>query len=364
MEEKMTFEELQQMLSICIDEVIRLKQENEQLWQQSKKMDKLVESLISNQKELTTNISHCLKSVVACKKYCDSETENIRYELQDIEITGKDYYKINFYDYETTIREIVENRKSLVRFGDGEFELMAGKMRYKFQHYDESLAERLKKIIGATDEGLLVAIADNYGSLDKYTKEAKRGIREYMTREVRMEHREHLDLGRTYHNAYISRPYVMFNDNHTEAPKLRFEQIRRIWNMRKVIFIEGVLTRLGVGNDLFDNAADIRRIEAPATNSFERYADILQAAIRHADKDVLFLVALGPTAEPLVYDLYKAGYQAVDIGHLDLEYEWFLNGSGGRSEVRTKYNNEWSGGDCVEDIDDENYRSQIIEKIY
>lgn len=123
------------------------------------------------------------------------------------------------------------------------------------------------------------------------------------------------------------------------------------------------MSRLGVGNDLFDNAAKIGRIEAPATNSFDRYADILKAALKYAEKDILYLVALGPSASLLVYDLYKAGYQAVDIGHVDLEYEWFQNGSGGRSEVKTKYNNEYSGGSRVEDIHDAIYESQILEKI-
>lgn len=364
MEEKMTFEELQKMLSVCIDEVIKLKQENELLWQKNKEMENLTEELISNQKVLIGNVSQCFANIETNRKFCNRAIDNVRYEWQDIKPGGDDYFKINFFDFQTTIREIVENKKSLVRFGDGEFALMAGRMRQKFQRYDERLAERLKEIIGVTDEGLLVAIADNYGSLEKYTEDARQGIRNYMSKNVRAEHKKYLDVERTYHNAYITRPYAMFDDNYTEAPKIRFEHLKRIWNMRRVIFIEGTLTRLGVGNDLFDNAADIRRIEAPATSSFDRYADILQAAIRHADEDVLFLVALGPTAEPLVYDLYLAGYQAVDIGHVDLEYEWYLNASGGRSEVKTKYNNEWSGGDCVEDIDDEEYWSQIIETIY
>lgn len=79
-------------------------------------------------------------------------------------------------------------------------------------------------------------------------------------------------------------------------------------------------------NDLFDNAASICRIEAPATSSFDRYDEILNAALNYAEKDTLFLVALGPTAEVLVYDLFKNGYQAVDIGHCGSEYEWYLNG--------------------------------------
>ena len=35
MEEKMAFDELQQMVSICLDEIIQLKQEKEQLQQKN-----------------------------------------------------------------------------------------------------------------------------------------------------------------------------------------------------------------------------------------------------------------------------------------------------------------------------------------
>ena len=39
-------------------------------------------------------------------------------------------------------------------------------------------------------------------------------------------------------------------------------------------------------------------------------------------KDRLMIVVLGPTATVLAYDLAKAGYQALDIGHLGKAYDW------------------------------------------
>lgn len=357
-------EELQQMLAVCIDEVVKLKQQNQQLQEKNTELERLTTGLLDNQKVLIANISQCFDNIETNRRFVNRAIDNVRYEWQDEKISEDDCYLAKFFDYETTIQEIVRNHKSLVRFGDADFALMAGEMRQKYQHYDPELAARLREVIRTDEEGLMVAIADNYGSLEKYNEDARQGIRSYMTKEVRTEHRQYLNLERTYHNAYITRPYALYADNHTDAPRKRFDQLKRIWDGRRVIFIEGALTRLGVGNDLFDNAVEIRRIEAPATSSFDRYADILDAALKHADKEVLFLIALGPAARPLVYDIYKAGYQAVDIGHVDLEYEWFLNGTGERSEVKNKYNNEYAGGDRVEDIYDEKYQSQIIEQIY
>jgi hypothetical protein len=62
----------------------------------------------------------------------------------------------------------------------------------------------------------------------------------------------------------------------------------------------------------------------------------------------------------LAYDLAKAGYHAIDIGHADISYEWLLRNGGAKTAVGNKYNNEWPDGYVVEDIHDEVYESQII----
>ena len=93
-----------------------------------------------------------------------------------------------------------------------------------------------------------------------------------------------------------------------------FDELREIWNNRDIVFVEGEKSRLGVGNDLFDNVRSIKRILCPISDAFDRYNDILSAAL-NLEKDALLLIALGPTATVLSYDLFKAGYQAIDIGH-------------------------------------------------
>ena len=72
---------------------------------------------------------------------------------------------------------------------------------------------------------------------------------------------------------------------------------------------------------------------------------------------------MGPTATVLAYDLACAGFQALDIGHIDLEYEWMLAGTGGKTLIKGKYNNEVAGGDIVEYIPDSNYEKQIVARL-
>ncbi len=351
--EDMGFQELQQIVSICLDEVIKLKEENEQL---KRKLEEQRELSLYYGKE----IKQLWQRTDAVMMVAERAAENAPYEARDARHPLQGVFYPTFYSMEETLQQIKENRKSLCRFGDGEFAIMANVERQKFQKCDAKLAERLKEVIASDNAQVLVAIADHYGNLENYTEQAKRDIRCYMTREVRLQHQQFLDPDRTYHNAYISRPYALFADNRTQAPAKRFEALRQIWQNRDVIIVEGKESRLGVGNDLFSNVKSIRRIEGPAANSFDRYEEILQAALSNGTEEVLYLIAMGATATVLAYDLAKAGFQALDVGHVDLEYEWFLKGTGGRCEVPHKYNNEWPGGQKVQDIKDAVYEQEII----
>ncbi|MCT2922996.1 DUF1792 domain-containing protein [Streptococcus thermophilus] len=41
-------------------------------------------------------------------------------------------------------------------------------------------------------------------------------------------------------------------------------------------------------------------------------------------KNLIVLLAIGLTATVLSYDLADNGFQVIDIGHLDVEYQWYL----------------------------------------
>jgi glycosyltransferase family protein len=105
-----------------------------------------------------------------------------------------------------------------------------------------------------------------------------------------------------------------------------FERIKNIWDEREVVIVERKKRRLGVGNDLFENSKSIQRIICPSINAFSNYTEILNE-VKKLDKSKLILIALGPTATVLAYDLSIAGYQAIDIGHIDIVYEWYLKKS-------------------------------------
>ena len=75
------------------------------------------------------------------------------------------------------------------------------------------------------------------------------------------------------------------------------------------------------------------------------------------------MIALGPTATVLASDLSKAGVWALDVGHLDVEYEWYRSGAREKTVLKNKYVNEVAGGRIEADRQDPEYLSQIIARV-
>lgn len=283
---------------------------------------------------------------------------NLGYEVADKIDKGK-YWFPTILDGKAAVERIVRERCSLVRFGDGEFGIISGKNHRCYQDYNEVLAERLKQVLQSNDEKIIIAIAKNYGDLDIYIEETADGIRNYMTQEIRKLHNSLLEKDKTYYDAYLFKSYFPYRDK--ENTKKRVDMIKRIWDDRDVVIIEGDKTRTAYGNDLMDNVKSLHRILCPTQHAFGHYDAILEAA-KQVGKESLILVVLGPTAKPLVYDLAKKGYQAIDLGQIDMDYEWYKAGLGLKVPNPHKYVSQLPPVEVV-DIEDENYKEQVIARV-
>lgn len=341
-----------------------LKNRVDKLEQERDELNRAVHELYQINNELVKHMGQTFENMTTLdmnQNLTRVRCENLRYEITDPRDERTDYFFPQIRSCEETVQEILQNRVSMARFGDGEFSCIRKMERHKFQTVNEKLADRLEEVLHSRHPKLLIAIADNYGALDQFTESAANAIRFYMVGgETRKQHMELLERERVYYNAYVTRPYVMYQDVGTDAPKRRFERLKEIWRGRNVVLIEGAQTRMGVGNDLLEHAGEVKRILAPVTNAFDQYENLLDCALAYAKQDTLFLIAVGPCAGVLAYDLTCKGYQALDIGHLDLEYEWFLAGQGERVAVPYKYNNEVEGDDCAAELVDPVYQKQII----
>ena len=276
------------------------------------------------------------------------------------------FYKV-FYkkpivkNIEETILELVNSNRSIARYGDGELDLIMGG-DINFQKNDIRLVQKLKDILLLEDEYFMVGIPDTFDSLSMYNAPARRYYGNYL-RNYRGHWYKNLNRkDKIYYCAGMTRPYMDLEDK--TPSKKYFNLLKQIWKNKKVVIIEGEKSRLGIGNDLFDGCIEIKRVLCPATNSFYVYEDILKE-VKKFDKDYMILLALGPTATALAYDIYKMGYRALDIGHVDIEYEWFKMGATTKVPVKNKYTNEAEsiGGLDVGESNDKIYKSQIFSKI-
>ena len=175
----------------------------------------------------------------------------------------------------------------------------------------------------------------------------------------------HLDMDRIYDNAFFTRVYILYNktDELYKYCGEYFEKMKKIWAGRDVVICEGEEKRFGVFNDLLDSAKSISRVICPACSAFDKYDEIL-SVFDDISTDILVLAALGPTATVLAYDLYNKGYQAIDIGQLDLDYKWFLRKAvvlGAPLEF--KYVDGSREGRKVHRLQDLEYKRQIIKRV-
>ncbi len=251
---------------------------------------------------------------------------------------------------------LLNSQKSLARFGDGEFNLIFGN-NLPFQNYSKELADRLKYILQTDDESVMTGIPNNFGNLDHYRDDAVDFWRKYHYRN-RQNIYTLLNFNKQYYDAEISRPYISANDRSYCGEY--FKKFKQLWENKDIVFVEGKASRLGYQNDLFSNAKSIKRIICPPQNAWTKYPEIL-AACNTLPKNTLFILALGPTATVLAYDLCKSEYRALDLGHIDIEYEWFLMKADKKVPIKNKYVNEAKKGRIITELQDANYLKEIYK---
>ena len=291
----------------------------------------------------------------------NSETlKELKYIILNKKLLNALYTPPKVEGVDSTMDKLLSGRISMSRFGDGEYKVMRG-MGNGFQKPSQKLGRRLREIIkmnGAYDD-YIVCIPNIPNDYELLNDDA-RGFWQSFMYEYGWSWYRLLNFKSTYYDTQVTRLYYDWKSKDRCAEW--FDRIKKLWDGQNVLIVEGEKTRLGVGNDLFDNTRSIERISCPSNNAFEHYDEILNE-VKKQPKDKLVLIALGQTATVLAYDLYKAGYWAVDIGHIDIEYEWFLQKATKKIPIKGKYVKEAQELDEVDEIENSRYNSEVIAKI-
>lgn len=271
-----------------------------------------------------------------------------------------------------TLDYIIKNKCSISRFGDGELNMVfkhfdkSLRISKCFQNYDDALAKRLYDILKVENNGKKHLVCLPYlfcpEGMAERNNDAQFFWKRFLCRHINRLP-QILSKSYLYGDATISRFYL--SKIRKEDCPVYVSHLKQIWNQRNIYFVEGEFSRLGVGNDLFDNAASISRIICPSVNAFAQYDKILGLICEKVPKESLIILALGHTATVLSYDLSELGYQALDLGHIDVEYEWMLMGATEKVALANKAVNEVgrnskvSGENCLDDW----YEAQIVGRV-
>ncbi|MGB4660793.1 MAG: GT-D fold domain-containing glycosyltransferase [Mobilitalea sp.] len=215
-----------------------------------------------------------------------------------------------------TLNMIIEKGYSIARFGDAEFDICNQENKDDpYQRPSNKLSLRLINILNSKSDNILVCIPpfnsrynnpqNYYGKLSfwewywlkKFTK-----IRPILKRNE-------------YGNSFVSRDCVFYEND--------LSIIRKIWDSRDVVFVYGENGRFELSNIIFNNIRSFKELTVPPVSAFDNYDEILEKC-KMIEKTNLFLIAAGPMATVLAYDLSQIGYQALDIGHLPNCYNQYV----------------------------------------
>ncbi len=278
--------------------------------------------------------------------------------IEKLGLAKPEEQQISVLSIDQSLDYLLEKGASVVRFGDGEMDLIAGRS-IPYQDFDPELSARLREMMSMkTDEHMMICLPDVFTGLERYSIDAQNFWKAHLQHHLA----DYLEICRSpwYGSTFISRPYIDLEDKTSSAGY--FAKLKQLWQDKDLLIVEGLTSRSGVGNDLFDGARSIKRIICPSRNAYSKLEAIKQAVREHVDNR-LILIMLGPTAKVLVYDLVQEGYRALDIGHIDSEYEWFQMGASHKIKLSHKHTAEHNFDQDIEFRDDQAYDSQIVANL-
>lgn len=235
---------------------------------------------------------------------------------------------IKVHSIDETIDELLHTEKSMVRFGDGEIVMIKG-VDLMLQKASAEIADGLKEILAYRYDDLIVTIPGIFDGLSDHHKASQKFWRDHLLF-CRKTYETYCNPNRVYYTTFVSRCYYFAKDR-TPCDGW-FAKIRKIWENRDVVIVEGSRTHNGVGNDLLDTAKTIERIICPPSDAYGALPAILEACAAY-EKDRLFLLSVGVAAKFLAAELFRLGYRVLDIGNLDMEYEWYVRRAPGKCKL-------------------------------
>lgn len=246
-------------------------------------------------------------------------------------------------NFEESINYIINSKCSLARYGDNEFTLMLNgeflcprNNSLPYQSSDPHLKNRLVNILKDTEiekYNLKLAVPRTLVDIDQENlTEGSIGFWENYLGELFYKISKFLSKDYLYLNSQISRFYLDDRNKKPSTIENRVSLWKKVWENEDLLIIESKGSGLGKDKTIYQNSKSIQRIECPNSNTYNYYQQIFSAA-KELGENKLILLALGPTATVMAYDLAKEGFRALDLGHLELENYFYQTQATAETEI-------------------------------
>jgi hypothetical protein len=232
-------------------------------------------------------------------------------------------YQLNAHSYinkdtallsgDEMINFLITEKKSLIRFGDGEiyhyfkYNAKAFKKSITYQSLDNNLTMDLNKIVSELNSNSKYVLAIHIAALKMNNLENLRTglyslhyLQRYFYKKVLLPKKNDylLDL-------LIFRPESKVNNT----------DLRKLWNGKDVVFINSEINNFNKFRDLHETGETIFH-KIPATNAYDSIDVIMDSLIKILNnKPMVSLVAAGAAGKVIVYRLSLIDYLAYDVGH-------------------------------------------------
>lgn len=216
--------------------------------------------------------------------------------------------KAHFLSAAETINYICNTNKSLIRFGDGEFNIILGG-NVHYQAYDDELKREMLQIIQnyTKESQYLLCVPYRYFSKSNLVLNKRVLISCWST--PKQTFKQYINSDVLYGDAFV------FSKNNAK------NDYQKMWEKyRSIILVHNNEKYL---NEAFDSKRQNGFfVKVPLKNSYT-YVNNIEYEIEKtyringlSQEDTVVLLSAGPTAKVLAYRLSSKGYKIIDCGHV------------------------------------------------
>lgn len=213
-----------------------------------------------------------------------------------------------------TINDIIANKKSIIRFGDGELKLVRDEtcsLDLGFAKNSNRMRNTLMEILNSDDE-VYIAILNIYkGNIHKLRYIEDRNDKDWYLSflERHYECLKYYKPNKQYYSAFIFRPQFPIGLLKEEYINL----LKKIWENKKICIINNQESIKY--ESIFNNVSSCNFIKCKEKYALDDDELIMKQSLQ-LDKDVLFIIMAGPAAKIWCWELTKKGYQCIDCGNI------------------------------------------------